>query len=196
MSDMEDTNFLEQYFAKYQKAVFGQNVFSSMLKFKKLIEQTSSSGGRVFFAGNGASAAIASHCALDFTKQGKIRSQCFNEAALLTAFSNDYGYDQWVVRALTAYAEPEDLVVLISSSGRSPNMVNAAGYARNAGMKVVTFTGFAPDNPLKALGDVNFWVDSQSYNLIECTHMFWLMAVCDFIIGKAEYKTSDRGFIN
>ena len=190
---MKEKIFLESYFSQYQKAVFGQDVLPFILEFKALLKGTSAVGGKVVFAGNGASAAIAGHCALDFTKQARIRSQCFNESVLLTAFSNDCGYDQWIVRALEAYVDPQDLVVLISSSGNSPNVVNAGRYARETGLKLVTFTGFSSDNPLRALGDLNFWVDSRSYNLVECTHMFWLMAVCDLIIGKSEYSTADRG---
>ncbi|MCP5047849.1 MAG: phosphoheptose isomerase, partial [bacterium] len=77
--------------------------------------------------------------------------------------------------------------VLISSSGNSENVVNAATYARSVGNTIITFTGFNEDNPLKSLGDINFWLDSKAYNIIECTHMIWLTTVIDLIIGKAEY---------
>jgi D-sedoheptulose 7-phosphate isomerase len=94
----------------------------------------------------------------------------------------------WIKKALELYADPGDVIVLISSSGRSANIVNAAKYAKFVGNPVVTFTGFEKDNPLKILGDINFWVDSKSYNIVENTHSIWLMAECDLIIGKSEYK--------
>ena len=122
---------------------------------------------------------MASHGAVDFSKQGKVRAICFNESNLLTAFSNDWGYENWVWRALEIYADQGDIAVLISSSGKSPNLVKAAEWCRSRDMEVVTFTGFAPDNPLKALGTLNFWVNSRAYNVIENVHGIWLCAAVD-----------------
>jgi D-sedoheptulose 7-phosphate isomerase len=141
-------------------------------------------------AGNGASAAIVSHAATDFTKQAGVRSQCFTDSSLITAFANDYGYENWVAKAIEFYFIEGDAVILISSSGRSKNIVNAAKLAKEKGLKVITFTGFESNNPLKLLGDVNFWLDSKAYNVIECTHMIWITTVVDMIIGKAEYNVS------
>jgi len=142
---------------------------------------------KVIFAGNGASATIASHCALDFTKQAGIRSVCFNEAAILTAYGNDYGYEWWVARAMEHYADDGDLAFLISSSGKSANVLRAAEYANDHGLSLITLSGFAPDNPLRALGQINLWCNSRSYNTVETAHMLWLVALCDLIIGKREY---------
>jgi D-sedoheptulose 7-phosphate isomerase len=69
-------------------------------------------------------------------------------------------------------------------------MVLAADYARAQGYTVVTFTGFVADNPLKMRGNLNFWVDSRAYNIVEMTHQIWLLAVCDLLIGHAEYPAS------
>ena len=96
----------------------------------------------------------------------------------------------WVAKAIESYALVGDVVVLISSSGRSKNLVNAAIKAKERGLTVVTFTGFSTDNPLKLNGDINFWLDSKAYNIIECTHMIWVTTVVDMIIGKAEYTVS------
>ena len=142
----------------------------------------------MILAGNGASAAIAAHAAIDFTKQAGIQAVCFNEPSLITAFSNDCGYEHWIQQALEFYSQPEDVIVLISSSGRSPNIVNAARYAKRVGNPLVTFTGFSRENPVKLLGDINFWVDSQAYNIVENTHSIWLMMVCDLFIGKIQYS--------
>ena len=138
--------------------------------------------------GNGGSAAIASHVSVDLTKNAKIRSVNFNEADLITCFSNDYGYEKWIEKAIDFYADDKDILILISSSGKSPNMINACKAARNKKMsKIITFTGHDKDNPLSKLGDINFWIDSKAYNFVENIHQIWLLAITDLIIGKREY---------
>ena len=119
-----------------------------------------------------------------------IRSINFNESAFITAFANDYGYEEWVEKALGFHAKKGDTAILISSSGSSKNLVNAAIYARKNGINVITFTGFSDDNPLKSNGDINFWFNCRSYNIIEGIHQLWLLSVCDLIIGKTEYSVS------
>jgi len=136
-------------------------------------------GRKAIFVGNGGSAAIASHVAVDLTKVAGVRGISFNEADLLTCFANDYGYERWVEMALAFYADPGDVVVLISSSGRSQNIVNGAKSAGAYGLNVVTFSGFDRDNPLRSLGELNFWVDSHVYNVVEMTHHIWLLAAVD-----------------
>ncbi len=142
------------------------------------------------FAGNGASASISSHGAVDFTKQGRVRAVDFNEPNLITALSNDYGYENWIARAIGLYADAGDAVVLTSTSGTSPNVVNAAREAKARGLTLVTFTGKAPDNPLRQAGDINFWLGSSAYNVVESTHMLWMMTVVDMLVGQAEYAVS------
>ncbi len=139
-------------------------------------------GGKIIVIGNGGSAAIASHVSVDFTKAAKIRAINFNESDLLTCYANDYGYDQWVLQALQSYADPVDAVILVSSSGKSPNIVNGATYAKSLGLKTITLSGFAADNPLRSIGDINLWVDSSAYNVVEMTHLSWLLSLVDYLI--------------
>jgi D-sedoheptulose 7-phosphate isomerase len=146
-----------------------------------MLLRTKEAGRKVIVAGNGGSAAIASHVAIDLTKVTNIRTVNFNEASLITCFANDYGYEHWLARAIEAYADDGDVVVLVSSSGRSPNVVNAAAAARARNCTVVTLTGFDAGNPLRALGDLNLWIDSTSYNVVETVHQTWLLAVLDNI---------------
>ena len=147
-----------------------------------MVRRAQGTGNKVILAGNGGSAAMASHVAVDLTKAAGIRAVNFNEADLLTCLANDYGYENWVAKALEFYADPGDLVVLISSSGRSQNMVNGAEQASAMGLAVISFSGFSPDNPLRRLGDLNLWVASDSYNIVEMTHHVWLLAIVDFLI--------------
>jgi len=146
-------------------------------------------GGKVILVGNGGSAAMAAHVSVDLTKAAGIRAITFNEADLLTCFANDYGYENWVTEALKAYADPQDLVILISSSGKSPNITNGAKQARAMGLGIVTLSGFGADNPLRKLGDVNLYCNSTAYNVVEMTHHVWLLAAVDKVIEDKSKKS-------
>lgn len=183
-------NWLSSYFDLYKAAAFNEEIYKELEAFHDLALSVRNSKNKMMFAGNGASASIASHGAVDFTKQGQVRSRDFNEANLITCFSNDYGYENWMAKAVEFYGDEGDALVLVSVSGNSQNAVNAAKYAKTKGISVVTFTGSKADNPLRALGDVNFWIDSSAYNVVECTHMIWLTTVVDMLVGQAEYSVT------
>lgn len=133
-------------------------------------------GGRIYLAGNGGSSSIVSHVTVDLLKSCGVRAVNFNEHNLITCYANDFGYDQWVVEALNSYVDVHDALILISSSGESDNIVNAAKTAREMGVKTITFSGFHPDNRLRALGDLNFWCPSENYNVVETVHQLWLLS--------------------
>ena len=151
-----------------------------------MVEETRDLNGKVIIVGNGGSAAMASHVAVDLTKAAEVRAINFNEADLITCFANDYGYENWVTEALAAYADPNDLVILISSSGQSKNIVNAAKKTKLAGMNLITLSGFSESNPLRKIGDINFWLDSDNYNFVEMTHHIWLLAIVDYVISRKD----------
>ena len=181
---------LQSYLAEYPRLLADPQIPGLITRLKDRVAEARDSGHKLILAGNGASASIASHLATDFSKQGKVRAMAFNDANLITALGNDCGYENWIAKALDFYADKGDVLILISSSGKSPNVVKAAQRGKELGLYVSAFTGFAKDNPLGAVSDINFWVDSRSYNIIECTHMIWLAAVIDLLIGSAEYSTS------
>jgi D-sedoheptulose 7-phosphate isomerase len=185
---MKDKIFIDDYLERYKKSLLQTDVSETMTAMKKLLLKTRDSGNKVLIVGNGGSAAMASHVSVDLTKQAGIRTVNFNEADLITCFANDYGYENWVTKAIEFYGDEGDVAILISSSGKSKNMINAAAQANKMGMHVITLTGFEQDNPLKKLGELNFWLDSRAYNIIENTHQIWLLIVCDLIIGKIEYS--------
>ena len=175
--------FFVDYFKTLDRAI--TSVDAALLrKSSALIGDAHARGGKTIFVGNGGSAAMASHLSVDLTKAAGMRAVNFNEADLLTCFANDYGYEHWVARALEAYGDAKDVAVLISSSGKSQNIINGVGSARHIGMPVITLSGFSSDNPLRTLGDVNFWVDSSSYNIVEMSHHVWLLAIVDYIIDN------------
>lgn len=174
--------FFENYFSEISKSIKSAN-FNDLEKASNIINEASHNNKKIIIVGNGGSAAISSHVAVDFTKAAGIRAINFNEADLITCFANDYGYENWVSKALKSYSDSGDVVILISSSGTSMNIINAANTARDMKNKILTFSGFASSNPLRSLGDVNFWVDSTSYNYVEMTHHIWLVAICDYLIS-------------
>ena len=148
----------------------------------KFIKRVKKKYSKVILAGNGGSAALSSHVAVDFTKATKIRATNFNEADLITCYANDYGYENWLFQALKSYAKKDDLVILVSSSGKSKNMINAAHFCKKQKINLITFTGFNKNNNLRKLGKINFWCNSKSYNKVEMTHHVWLLMIVDYII--------------
>lgn len=190
MTTTDDTAWLDSYFDRYKTASFDPAIYENLVKFRDLVLDVRARGNKLMFAGNGASASIASHARVDFTKQGKCRSLDFNEPNLITAFANDYGFENFMARACEFFADDGDVLVLVSVSGTSPNAVEAAKYARERGLTVVSFTGKNPDNPLRQLSDIGFWIDSAAYNVVECTHMLWICTVVDMVVGEAEYSVT------
>jgi D-sedoheptulose 7-phosphate isomerase len=174
-------NFFDIYIDKISTAV-ATCVHDELMSSAHMFLHSNGSSKKVILAGNGGSAAMASHVAVDLTKACGIRAVNFNEADLITCFANDYGYENWVSEALRAYADPGDCVVLISSSGQSKNIINAAIQSKTIGCSLLTLSGFRSDNPLRKLGDVNLWVDSSNYNIVEMTHHIWLLSIVDFIV--------------
>ena len=142
-------------------------------------------GNKLMFIGNGGSASIASHFANDFSKNGGLRSMAFSDAAVLTCLSNDYGYEHSYAKQIEWHGIAGDVLVAISSSGRSANILNAVAVARARGCHVVTFSGFDEDNPLRKAGDVSFYVNSRHYGFVEVGHTALIHAILDLDMGWA-----------
>ena len=178
---MRSTNFFNSYYELLNNKVDSINS-DLLLNVASYVKDTNNNSGKVIIIGNGGSAAIASHVTIDLTKAAGIRAINFNESSLLTCLSNDYGYENWAKKAIEFYAEKNDLVVLISSSGQSKNIINCAIKAKDMGLSIITLSGFMNNNPLREMGNVNLWVDSKSYNIVEITHQTWLLSVVDYLI--------------
>ena len=179
-------NFYKDYFELLHDKIAGVD-HQLLDKAVAMIKTTIKNERKLIIVGNGGSAAMASHVAVDLTKNAATRAINFNEADLLTCFANDYGYEHWVSQAFKFYADKGDLAILISSSGSSKNIINGANTAKELGLGIITFSGFNSDNPLRKCGDLNFFVDSKGYNIVEMSHHVWLLAIVDRIIGKIEY---------
>jgi len=181
--------FFDEYFNLLGQSINGLDQEQLVLAANKL-KEVSDNGNKVIIAGNGGSAAMASHVTVDLTKAAGVRTINFNEADLLTCFANDYGYEHVFDKAVEFYGDSGDILILISSSGQSENVVNAAKIAKKLGIEVITLSGFNSDNPLRQLGDINLWVDSKAYNIVEMTHHVWLLSIADYIIGNIYYSAS------
>lgn len=141
-------------------------------------------GTRLFFIGNGGSSAIASHMTADFMKNGGMNTYSLYDNAMTTCMGNDYGYAYIFSRPMEFLVEKGDLVVAISSSGNSRNIVNAIETAKGKKAAVVTFTGFARDNMVKKMGDVNVYVPVSKYGMVESVHNLMLQQVVDMVMER------------
>ena len=177
----------KSFFSHYTDSISEllKNVDTNLINASvNLIANTKKNKNKIYIVGNGGSSSIASHVSVDFTKVAKINCSTFNNANLITCFANDYKYENWVVEAIKAYSLEQDLFFLISSSGTSKNIVNAAQYCKQKKINLITLSGFKINNPLYQRGNINFHVESEEYNFIEMTHHIILLSIVDIFAKK------------
>src|SRR3989449_2758487 len=170
------TNRLERYFETLSRLILEAEVTERSgrpLELEEAFEKVGAAahsvhdaGNKIIFIGNGGSAGIANHLAIDFSKYGGLRSLTFSDASALTCLGNDLGYENVFAKQLDFHARPGDLLIAISSSGRSPNILAAVKAARARDCRVVTFSGFDENNDLRRTGDVNIYVRSSEYGFV------------------------------
>lgn len=169
---------LNTYKQKFTEFINSREIDENIHQAVKLIPTCK----KLFFIGNGGSNAICSHMLEDFAKILKFQTFAFTDPATITCFANDYGYENAMTEWLKIYFNPEeDLLIAISSSGNSPNINNAVDYVKNKKAKVITLSGFEKNNKLSNKGDINFWLDSKSYGIVECYHQTILHIILDQI---------------
>ena len=159
-------------------------VHEGIEKVAQLILSENQKGSKLIFIGNGASASISSHMSTDYWKNGGVRAIAFNDSSLLTCVSNDYGYKHVFEKPIEMFADSGDVLMAISSSGQSENILRGVEAAISTGCKVITFSGFKDDNPLRQMGDYNFHSGSSSYGPVEITHLSICHCICDLIIKE------------
>lgn len=141
--------------------------------FLEWVEQTKQlkqSNNTIYFVGNGASASMASHMAADVSKNGRIRTQVFTDVSLITAIANDISYDEVFAIPLKLKMIENDMLIAISSSGNSSNIIRACEECRNIGGQVITLSAMKRNNPLQAMGDMNIYIPAQTYGWAESAH--------------------------
>lgn len=149
-----------------------------------MLSDAKAAGNTVYFAGNGGSAAIASHMTSDFKKNGNMKTGALLDASVITCFGNDFGYEHIYSKQLEQLGNKNDILVAISSSGNSPDIINAVRQAHQLGMKVITLSGFKPDNKIKAMGDINVYVAVEQYGIVESIHVTILQQAVDAIFER------------
>ena len=160
----------------------------TITKVIELMRNGSMNGNKIIFVGNGGSASIASHMAIDYSKNGRLPAVSFNDGAALTCIGNDLGYENVFSEQIKLHAKQEDLLIAISSSGASKNILNAVAQARSMGCTIVTMSGFSEENPLRQLGDINWYVPSSEYGFVEITHLTLCHAILDNLMGWDTHK--------
>jgi D-sedoheptulose 7-phosphate isomerase len=161
-------NVFQQYFDRPE-------VEQDIQRAVEMIKATRS----IFFLGNGGSNSICSHMMEDFMKLAGYPTYSFSDAALITCYANDFGYDKAMAEWLKMFFTENDVLIAISSSGESVNILNAVKYAKSRNGKVITLSGFKPENSLRRSGDINFHIDVTSYGIAECYHQVILHIILD-----------------
>jgi len=179
-----------QFRAILEKAEFSDHEGDSLdykngiQKNLKMLESLRDRGGNLFLVGNGGSAGVVSHILTDFINVNKLNARTLHESSLLSCMSNDYGYENSFSEPLSTLAREKDLLIAVSSSGRSPNIHNAVKSVQKAGGEAITLSGFGHENPLRSMGGVNIWLNSNSYGLVEIGHLFYL----HYLSGRLKSK--------
>lgn len=161
---------------------------SGFEKTVRVVTACGKRGGKLMFIGNGASASISSHMAVDFWKHAGIKATAFNDPALLTCVSNDYGYEQVFAKPIEVFSEKGDILFAISSSGRSVNILRAVEKVYSRGITIITLSGFSKNNPLRKTGDINFYVPASRYSHVEIMHHSICHYLLDIIAEKKKGK--------
>ncbi|UCD14957.1 MAG: SIS domain-containing protein [Candidatus Omnitrophota bacterium] len=155
----------------------------------RMIVDRAALGGKLLFIGNGASASISNHMATDFWKNAGVQAISFSDSVLLTCVSNDYGYKHVFEKPIEMFAGPQDILIAISSSGQSENILRGATAAKQKGLKIITLSGFDENNPLRKLGNINFYVPWSQYGHVEIAHLSICHCLGDVIINNKSKLT-------
>ncbi len=184
--------FVQEYFEGLKKTIESTKI-KNLEEIAESILSAYRSENKIFIIGNGGSAAIASHAVCDLSKgigtglvvKGrKIRCMSLTDnTPLLTALGNDLGYENVFTGQLESLLNKDDLLIAISSSGKSKNIINAVNYAKEKGAKTVGFVGF-DGGELKKLTDSHIWVPSNDYPFVEDVHQSLFHALAKYVIKK------------
>lgn len=186
-----ENSYIDKLIEKLRNTEIWEGVISKCINYDEGINlllrnflQHKTNSSQIFFIGNGGSSAIASHMTADFMKNGGMKTYSLYDNAVTTCMGNDYGYEHIFSRPLGFLAKRNDLLVAISSSGNSKNIVNAIEAVRNKGGEIITFTGFERDNKVKQMAKINVYVPSDQYGIVESIHNLMLQQIVDMIMEK------------
>ena len=178
------------YFQYLKKLLDDKKNIKILDSIRKKILECKKKHGVVYIVGNGGSSSTANHITVDLTKNAKINSQNFNESNLITCFANDFGYEKYIEKCIEFYCSKKDLIIFLSCSGNSKNLINGAKFCKKNKINFITFTGREYKNSLRKINTkgINLWVNSHAYNIIESVHFIYLASIVDSLIGKITYE--------
>ena len=179
---------LKKYFSEIEYLINSINM-DEVLNLKNKIVRTKKLKGKSFILGNGGSSSTANHFAVDMTKNANIETISFSNDNLISCFSNDYGFNDWMKKALKFYVKKKDFVIFLSVSGKSKNIVNAIKHCNRNKISHFSLTGHKKNNSVNKLSKKYLWVNSMSYNAVEIVHSVVLLNIIDLIIGKNIYSS-------
>ena len=174
--------------------ISGKKVKSTLFynEINKLLKSTQKKSGRIFFAGNGASAAISNHMALDWSKNGGILAFSLSDSALFTALSNDYTFESSIVEFFKINSiDNNDVVFTTSSSGNSSNIVNILNFCKKNKIKTLSFSGLNKNNISEKTSDFSIFVPSKTYGMVECIHQVFHHLILDKFMKIEEWNKNE-----
>jgi len=172
------------YHKEFEKYFASEVIKSQIAQAVQMVKETK----RIFFIGNGGSNSICSHMMEDYMKAGGKKTFAFSDPPLITCFANDYGYENAFQKWIEFNFEKGDMLIAISSSGESKNIINAAYQAKKLGGKIISLSGFSADNSLSKTGDINFVTPTRNYGIVECFHQVILHIILDKMV---DYRGTD-----
>ncbi len=183
---MQAKNYINQFYTLVSQLECSQqgetmDLETGVREIMALFQSLGRSDKKIIFIGNGGSAAIASHMAIDYWNNAGVPALCFNDGAQLTCLGNDYGFRSVFAQAVQIFARPGDVLVAISSSGQSENILQAVAAAHRIGCTILTLSGFSPQNPLREQGHFNIYCAAQEYGFVELAHEMFLHMLVDFM---------------
>jgi D-sedoheptulose 7-phosphate isomerase len=178
----------KNYFKNYFKFLNNKTNIKTLKKIIFEIKKVKENKKKIIICGNGGSAGSASHLTIDFTKNARIRAINFNEPSLITALSNDTDFKKSIAQALFYYADKGDIIIFLSVSGESKNLVNGLKFCKMNKLFTISFTGSNKKNFINKNSDLKIHIPSYAYNKVECAHLILLTYIVDSIVGKAKYK--------
>jgi D-sedoheptulose 7-phosphate isomerase len=193
--------YFHNYFNSINKGLVDSQYFFNKIKIdpelffetiKGVLLKLRESNNKIYFFGNGASAAFANHMALDFSKNGKILSRSLSDSSLLTALSNDYSFENAMLEYLKIEGvTKDDFVITISSSGNSPNIVSVLNYCKCNNINTLALSGLKDDNKSISLADYSIYVPMKTYGMVECIHQIFLHLILDDSMDIFEWDRLD-----
>ena len=178
-------NFIKKYKSNFV-SILKKIEKKDILNLCNQISDVKKRKSKIMIFGNGAGASIASHFANDLTNTSGIRAMSYDNTAQITCLSNDYLFQNWIKKIIEYYANKNDLVILLSASGKSKNMINAAKFCKKKQINHFSITGFKKQNKLNLHSINKIWINSLSYNYVEMSQLFVLLSIVDFFNKKSK----------